>query len=199
VEEKEQGEVSFEEIRRTVPLLAVLERYGLMGDLKRAGSALVGCCPIHRGTNRRQFTVSLNRTPQLWRCFSPEHLSGGGVLEFVSQYERIGLTEAARTIARWFAMAPGQPLLSQRKRKKRRGMSDGARPTHKVYSAQKREGQKDFLTRIGSAWPFSMKDGKTGLNIQLSAMPIGDRMVLFEYDAEEPEEEPVKKPNARRK
>ena len=68
-------------------------------------------------------------------------------------------------------------------------MSEGSKPTHKVYSAQKREGEKDFLTRIGSGWVFNTKDGRGGMNIQLSAMPMGDRVVIFEYDKDEEKEE----------
>jgi hypothetical protein len=77
-------------------------------------------------------------------------------------------------------------------------MSEGNRPTHKVYSAQKREGEKDWLTLIGKAWPFEFRDKKTnamrtGMNIQLSAMPIGDRMVLFEYTDEDEKREEAPK------
>jgi hypothetical protein len=71
-------------------------------------------------------------------------------------------------------------------------MSSNSKPTHKVYAAQPREGEKDFLTRIGSAWPFSTKDGRTGLNISLSAMPLGPRMVIFESGPDEDAEEDKK-------
>ena len=76
--------------------------------------------------------------------------------------------------------------------------SQSNQPTHRVYSAKRRDGaEKDDLTLIGSGWVFNTKSGKAGMNIQLSAMPIGDRMVIFERDAEweekhwkKPEEEP---------
>ena len=65
-------------------------------------------------------------------------------------------------------------------------MSEGSKPTHKVYSAQKRgDGEKDWLTFIGSGWVFEFDDKGTkrsGMNIQLSAMPLGDRVVIFEAD-----------------
>lgn len=75
-------------------------------------------------------------------------------------------------------------------------MSEGRSPDFKAYSSQKREGQKDYLTRIGSAWKFTTKDNRPGVSIQLSALPIGDRIVLFEYDdeqAEEPEDRNAKR------
>ena len=64
-------------------------------------------------------------------------------------------------------------------------MSESNQPTHRVYSAKRREGaDKDDLTQIGSGWVFNTKAGKAGMNIVLSAMPIGDRIVVFERDPE---------------
>ena len=77
--------------------------------------------------------------------------------------------------------------------------SNPNRPTHKVFSASPREGQKDFLSRIGSGWPFSTKDGRTGLNIQLTALPIGERMVIFEAGPDEESEAAVEDPPADKK
>jgi hypothetical protein len=187
----------FQAIKRLVPLAAVLERYGVLAKLKRSGTQLVGTCPIHQGTNRKQFVVDPHQN--VWRCFG-DCDRGGSTIELVSSLEGIEIRQAAALIAEWFAI-PGEHGRDVQHKRRRQSMSDTNRPTHKVYSAQKREGQKDFLTRIGSAWPFSTKDNRTGLNIQLSAMPLGERMVLFEADAEEPEaqEPPEKKGNARRK
>lgn len=58
-------------------------------------------------------------------------------------------------------------------------------PTHKVYTVEDREGEKEpFWTRIGSAFPH--KDGN-GFNIVLSALPLNGRLVLREIEDEEPE------------
>lgn len=65
-------------------------------------------------------------------------------------------------------------------------MSNGA--SHKVLVVEEREGaepgdeKKGYWTTIGRAWPH--KDGR-GLNVVLSALPIGNRMVLREYDADD--------------
>jgi len=60
------------------------------------------------------------------------------------------------------------------------------KPTLIAYSIREREGQKAIWTRIGAAWPH----GKgPGLSIQLDTLPIGDRIVLTEPKAEEPEAE----------
>ena len=194
--------LDFEQIRH-VPLSEILEKLGLMSGLRRVGKhTLTGSCPLCGSKSRKAFSISLNRTPQLWKCFAPGHDRGGDALAFVAEHERVDIREAAALIARWFAIAERHIPSSQRTRRRRTSVTDGnpKQPTHKVYSASKREGQRDYLTRVGSAWPFSMKDGKSGLNIQLTALPIGDRMVLFEYDEEQPEEaEPAKKPNGRKK
>ena len=48
------------------------------------------------------------------------------------------------------------------------------RPTHAVYMVED-EGAKPFWTKIGAAWPH--EDGE-GYNVQLSAVPIGGRLVI---------------------
>ena len=59
------------------------------------------------------------------------------------------------------------------------------KPTLIAYSIRERgKGQKDIWTRIGAAWPHS---SGTGFNIQLEALPMGDRIVLTEPKADEAE------------
>lgn len=197
-EEHARRVLDFQELQRLVPITAVLARVGLLEGLKRSGAQLVGACPLHKGSNRKQFVVDPDKN--VWRCFG-DCDRGGASIDLVAALEGVEVKEAAELIARWFAICTDVPPSSQRGQRRRQRMTETNHPSHKVYSAQKREGQKDFLTRIGSAWGFETKDGRSGLNIQLSAMPIGERMVLFEYDAEEPEteEEPTKKGNGRRK
>jgi DNA primase len=89
------------ELKRLVPLAHILSNYGLLDGLKRSGSQLTGCCPIHNGSNRRQFVVDLNRDS--WRCFG-DCDRGGGSLELVAAIEGVGITEAAMRIAQWFGI-----------------------------------------------------------------------------------------------
>lgn len=178
--------VYFEQLRRAVPLAAVLEHYGVLKRLRGSGRNLQGACPIHGGRNKRQFSV--DRQKNVWRCFSPDHVGedGGGMLEFVAAMEKTDIYGAALKVSEWFAIRPVKSSV-QRKEQRRRTVSDNNRPTHRVFSAKKREGQKDWLTEIGSAWLFSYDDDKkSGVNIQLTALPVGDRIVLFENDAEDP-------------
>jgi hypothetical protein len=46
-------------------------------------------------------------------------------------------------------------------------------------------GKKDIWARIGAAWPF--QSGSSGFTVQLDALPIGDRIVLAEPKADEPD------------
>ena len=48
------------------------------------------------------------------------------------------------------------------------------RPTHRVYSVIRREGQDDFWLNLGLVFPH--KDGK-GFNLMLQALPIDGKLV----------------------
>jgi DNA primase len=99
MESHKKYQVDFAEIKRVVPLEKILSHYGVLAGLKRAGSQLAGCCPIHYGSNRKQFVVNLEKNS--WRCFGDCN-RGGGTLELVAEIERVDITEAAVRIARWF-------------------------------------------------------------------------------------------------
>lgn len=173
--------LDYQSVRRSVPLAAVLERFKILSELKRIGRQHFGTCPIHNGTNRKQFVCDLDA--DVWRCFG-DCDRGGGTLELVAELERVDIHHAAQLVASWFALQGGNPI-NQRTTGRRRAMSEGSKPDYKVFSAQKREGEKDFLTRIGSGWSFSTKDGRKGMNINLSALPLGERIVVFEAEDEE--------------
>jgi hypothetical protein len=180
---------------RLVPLAAILERYGYLSDLKKIGSQLFGVCPIHQGSNKKQFVVDLNKGGGVWRCFGNCN-AGGGSLEFVARKENVGIKEAARLVRDWFALAP---LRQRQHRKPKEYAMSGKQPTHKVFAV--RDGNPDdpnskpWYTRIGSAWPI--KSGK-GLSIQLDALPVNDRIVLFEFEDADEAAEDEKKQAARK-
>src|SRR5262249_49322934 len=153
--------------RNLPPLTAVLEHYGLLAGMKKVGSQLFSSCPIHGGSNPRQFVVRSETNE--WKCFSPAHDKGGSTIEFVMAMQNCDPQQATAHLARWFALPSGKSK-SQQKRWSV-AMSDSSnQPTHRVYSAKRREGaEKDDLTLIGSGWVFNTKSGKAGMNIQLSA------------------------------
>jgi CHC2 zinc finger len=182
--------VLFTQLKRTVPIGAVLAKYSI--ELKRIGTNLKGCCPIHKGSNPRQFVV--DESKGLWRCFSPSCDRGGDMLSLVAELEKVEIREAALLVAEWFCIKPGSEV--QHRNQQRSTAMSGGRPTMKAFVVEdKEEGsdEKPFWTRVGSCWPHG--DGK-GLNIQLaSGVAVSGRLVLREYtdkDAEEDEKKGTK-------
>ena len=174
-----------QEFKRALPpLTAVLEHYGLLTGMKRRGTQLFSKCPIHNGSNPKQFVVRPETDE--WKCFSPAHDTGGSTIEFVMAMQNCDFPEAVRHIERWFSMPNGNTINQRQRRSK--AMSEGQRPSHKCFVVEDRaEGdERDaFWTRVGSAWPH--KDGK-GLNIQIaSGLSVAGRVVLREYTAEDEE------------
>jgi CHC2 zinc finger len=177
-------------------LQPVLERYGILGDLKRIGSQHFGACPIHRGSNKKQFVCDLEKN--LWRCFGDCN-RGGSTIRLVSEIEHIEIRAAAELIASWFAIGKSSRRDVQHRKPKEKAMS-GERPSHKAFVVEDRQSDGDegnaFWTRVGSAWPH--KDGK-GLNVQLaSGVAVSGRLVLREYSEEDAAEDD-KKTAAKRK
>jgi len=58
-----------------------------------------------------------------------------------------------------------------------------AKPTHRVYTVIRREGQDDYWLNIGLAFPH--RDGN-GFNIVLQASPLDGKLVCREVSDDEP-------------
>jgi DNA primase len=95
--------IDFKEIKQKVTMEMVLKHYGLWGSLKRSGDNLVSCCPIHKGSNPRQFSV--NSKKNIFNCFG-NCKSGGNVLDFVSKMEGISIREAGLFLQGRFLSTP---------------------------------------------------------------------------------------------
>ena len=93
--------VGFDELKRSVSIEQVLNRYGLIEHLRRSGDSLTGTCPLHDGHNPTQFRVSLSKN--CWICFGNCH-TGGSIVDFVSRKEGVGIREAAVLIQDWFGV-----------------------------------------------------------------------------------------------
>ncbi len=183
--------VDFAELRHSVPLSLVISHYGLDAGLKRVGSSLRGCCPIHNGSNPAQFVVDLRKN--VWKCFGDCN-RGGGSLELVAEIEHLALRDAAVLIAQRFNVAPHDRARGHSHQQKGHQAMSG-KPSHKVFVVEDKEvaeGEDNdaFWTRIGSAWPH--KDGK-GLNLVLPALPINGRLVLREYTPDDEKKDDEKK------
>ena len=184
---KHAERIYFEQVKRTVPIGAVLARYGI--ELKRQGSGILqGRCPVHHGSNPRQFVVDENKA--LWNCFSPSCKRGGDIFNLVAELEKIDVKNAALLIAEWFHIKSSSDV--QHRKPKESAMS-GGRPTMKAFVVEdKEEGsdEKPFWTRVGSAWPHG--DGK-GLNIQIaSGVAVTGRLVLREYTEQDAQKDEKK-------
>jgi DNA primase len=94
--------VDFKEVRNAVSMQMVLDKYSV--KLKKSGDNHVGCCPIHEGSNGRQFSVNLNKN--IWQCFG-DCKTGGNVLDFAAMMEfgnknAGSIRKAALNLQRWF-------------------------------------------------------------------------------------------------
>ena len=95
--------VGFDILKKSVPIIQVLEHYGLTERLHRSGENLNGVCPLHHGHNPSQFRVSISKN--CWICFGDCH-AGGSIVDFVSRKEGIGIRDAALLIQDWFGVKP---------------------------------------------------------------------------------------------
>jgi hypothetical protein len=168
--------VDYEQLKACVSIIMILDHYGWLRRLKGTGNTVRACCPIHNGTNEKQFVVNIKNNT--WCCFG-DCRKGGSILELVAEIEKIEIREAAVRIASWFPLSlPHSPTRST-------VMSDNQKPTHKVFVVEERGEGNDtdaFWTRVGSAWAH--KDGK-GFNVVLSALPVNGRLVLRTFTEED--------------
>ena len=98
--------VDFAELKTRVPIEDALKWLGI--ELKQSPNGqLRGCCPIHNGTNPREFVVTPAKG--LYFCFGG--CGGGDMIKLVANYRKIGTRDAAQEIAAHFrnstVTAPG--------------------------------------------------------------------------------------------
>jgi DNA primase len=96
---KKENWVDYKEIKERITMEMVLARYGVFEKLRPSGQNLVGVCPIHKGSNPRQFSVNPERN--IFNCFG-NCKSGGNVIDFVAKMEKVNLHEAALLLKNWF-------------------------------------------------------------------------------------------------
>lgn len=97
-EKPKKNWVDFKRIKEEITIAQVLEHYGV--ELKQSGKSHTACCPIHKGSNPKQFSVNLERN--IWRCFG-NCAKGGNILDLVSAMEGdISPHEAGLKLQNWF-------------------------------------------------------------------------------------------------
>jgi DNA primase len=95
--------VDFKAVKAAITIEQVLEHYGLLDKFKRSGDRLSGPCPIHKGSNPTQFSVSISKNA--WNCFS-ECKHGGNVLDFIARMDDVSIHAAANKAIEWFHLDP---------------------------------------------------------------------------------------------
>lgn len=100
------GFVDFKQVKSSVTMLQVLERYSLVDTLKQTGDRLSGPCPIHEGKNPTSFRVSISKN--CFNCFGSCG-RGGNVIDFVALMEDIDFRDAALRLQEWFLAGPAVP------------------------------------------------------------------------------------------
>jgi DNA primase len=95
--------IDFKAVKTAITMEQVLEHYGLLSKFKRSGDRLSGPCPIHKGSNPTQFSVSIEKN--VWKCFS-ECENGGNVLDFIVKMEKVSILAAANLAIEWFHLDP---------------------------------------------------------------------------------------------
>lgn len=88
--------VDYQELKEKVSIEQVLGMMSL--NLKPTGEQLRGCCPVHQGSNPRDFVVTPDKG--LWYCFTCK--IGGDMIKLVAIVEDLSQKEAALKIAQYF-------------------------------------------------------------------------------------------------
>lgn len=109
--------VNFAEIKSKVRIEDVIDRYGLADQFKKSGKNIVGCCPIHKGSNSRQFSIDPDKN--IWNCFG-NCKTGGNILDFVAMMEfgnkeMESIRKAALLIKDWFLAETPEPKTEEPK------------------------------------------------------------------------------------
>jgi DNA primase len=85
-------------VKERISITQILKHYGLTGTFTEEGENLLGPCPLHNGTDPREFVISLARN--CWVCRG-HCKKGGNILDFVAQKERVSIRQSAKIISDW--------------------------------------------------------------------------------------------------
>ena len=111
--------------------------------LIRAGKEYRACCPFH-AEKTPSFTVNVEK--RFWHCFGcGKH---GNVIDFVTQYGRIGFRDAVRDLARRAGMKVPLPSKSEDDRRREREMMRACQRLHRFFRSQL-AGQMGRLRDLG--------------------------------------------------
>lgn len=163
--------VDFKEIKAKVSIVQILERYGCLESLAKSGNGdrLSGACPIHGGTNKTHFRVSISKN--CWNCFG-KCQSGGNIIDFVSKKEEVPFRDAALLIQQWFIGEPDEmPVPSEKTRydtsqleekpRQRAPLPPPSEPTKEQEDDEPNASLRFELTKLDPAHPYLRERGLT--------------------------------------
>jgi DNA primase len=181
--------VDYKELKERVTMEKVLARYGLLEKLRPSGANLVGVCPIHKGSNPRQFSVSLEKNA--FNCFG-NCKAGGNVLDFVAKMEKVKLREAALLLQNWFPSGAGTPASEEQdearrdrtekpqllRKKKEEPKDDGRRTEAEADAGQANPPLKFELKNLDPNHSFFAERGIAEETVKLFGLGLCSRGML---------------------
>src|SRR6266581_4723311 len=165
--------VDIKTVRESISIEQILEYYGLEDQLIRKGDQLIGPCPIHKGTNKSQFHVSISKNA--FRCFGdctidPRLHSGGGnalslviVMEDIQESDDPDQRKAARKAAlmlqEWFGLSsPRAPRMPPNTTGRQAPTSPAPQPVASVTNPDTPAEHPADEPLINTPLPFAFKN-----------------------------------------
>jgi transposase len=97
--------VDYAYLRQQVTMEQVLERLGVLGNLRGRGQQRRGPCPLHSQANDPQRTFSAHLGKHVFQCFHADCGAHGNVLDLWAAVRHLPLYEAALDLAATFQLA----------------------------------------------------------------------------------------------
>jgi DNA primase len=181
--------VSFDEIKRTVSLQMVIERYGI--PLRRVGSSILrGKCPLpthNSEKSKESFTATLTKgVGGAWACQSQSCIKtrgrvGGNALDLVAAMEGCSIRDAAIKLQTWFLVPAAGETVRQSGKEPHAEMSAGKEPDRELISKEKNDevGESESnkplsfaLQKIDGAHPYLKERGLSEETVQYFGVGI---------------------------
>jgi DNA primase len=154
--------VDYKAIKAAVTIEMVLGRYGLLEQFTRKGDRISGKCPVHKGSNTRQFSADVKKGA--WKCFSGHCGKSGNVIDLVAAIEGVEFREAALLMQVWFGITPRVKPASELKEKPgaEEGTAAPVQPAPAVAATELKENKPlTFQLKLDPTHPYLASRGLT--------------------------------------
>ncbi len=89
--------IAKESIDKLIQISDIVEVIGHYLDVKKSGANFQAICPFHNDTHP---SLMISPTKQIYHCFVCE--AGGGAINFIMEYEKVGFVEAVQILAKMY-------------------------------------------------------------------------------------------------